>query len=307
MEFSVDIGKTNRRRAFRIYEQVDLFYQKIEHDQENKINFDFNKFVNNDQSHVIKNASFSENTPFEQLLPESQSQVNETLNVNISISGISFTCNEELVPGDYLMIRVLLFSSMSMIMTCCKVVYCKPSNPFEENHFSNFVGVQFVNLRTKDKELLNRHVNKKRTRQLIVTGIFLSLVMTILTMPDLAFDLLLETSIFLFEYFLEIADLLFELIGYGLDHAVEYLFNTDTRMTQITSFYVFIALMVAVLYVLLLFTLSSFKNLLHNFRVYFYRKKRSFFFYWREQTLLYKFGSLSIGIIAILCYGLFFI
>jgi hypothetical protein len=92
-----------------------------------------------------------------------------------------------------------------------------------------------------------------------------------------------------------------------LDHAVEYLFNTDTRMTQIISFYVFIGLMVAVLYVLLLFTLSGFKNLLHDFRVYFYRKKRSFLFYWGELTLLYKIRSLSIGIMAILCYGLFFI
>ena len=49
----MDIGKTNRRRAFRIYEQVDLFHQKIEHDQEGKIYFDFNKIVNNND-HLIK-------------------------------------------------------------------------------------------------------------------------------------------------------------------------------------------------------------------------------------------------------------
>ncbi len=298
----------NRRRAFRINEQVDLFFHKIEFDQETEEKLDFNNVMDNVvQTLATNNPPSSTSSSFEQLLPDSQSKENDTLNVNISSSGISFTSKEKLMPGDYLIIRVLLLSSMTLIMTCSKVVYVKSSNPFEKNQYPNLVGAHFVNLKLEDKELINRHVNKKRNHLFILNGFFASIVMIVLVIPDLVFSLLIDLCVFLFDSFLGIIHLTYEFIEYGLDHLIENIFHTELHDTQIICFYILVFFGLIALYLLLCKIPSIYKNCYHRFRLFFYRKKSSFLYRWKEQTLLYKIGLISFGIIAILCYGLFYI
>jgi hypothetical protein len=310
---SMDIDRantnnSNRRSAFRIYEQVNLFYHKIEYNQNGKTKPDFNNITDNvtqslDKSPPISNEAASP----EDFLPESHSQENDTLNVNISASGISFTCKEELIPGDYLVIRLLLLSSMTVITAYCKVVHFKLSNPFEINQYPYLVGARFVNLKSDDKELLNRHINKRRTRHFIADGLFVSLIMLILAIPDVILDLLVQLSSFLFDNFIGTIHLFYELIEYSLDHLVEQVFHTSLHETELIAFYIQVVLGFVGLYILLRIITSAYKKSARCCRVFFHRKKLSVLYYWGEQSLLYKFGMISTGIITIFCYGLFFI
>ncbi|MFW5443256.1 MAG: PilZ domain-containing protein [Methylococcaceae bacterium] len=303
-----NIKKSNRRRAFRIYEQVNLFYHKIEYGQGVEATLGLNHDISNTTQSVENTPSLTNTASVtEDFLPESHSQENDTLNVNISSSGISFTCQKELMPGDYLMIRVLLLSRMTVITTSCKVVYCKPSNPFENNQYPYSVGAHFVNLKLDDKELLHRHVNKKRTRQFIGNGLLTSLILTVLVIPDLVFELLLGLSSFLLDNFVELVHLLYELIEYSLDNIVEHFFHTGLHETQVIVFYIQVGLGGVGLYVLLRIGFSVLQNLFLHSRVYLYRKKLSILYCWQQKSFLYKIGIISLGIIVFICYGLFFI
>ncbi len=54
---------------------------------------------------------------------------------------------------------------MTAVMTCCKVVYCKPSNPYEIDQYPHLVGARFVNLAATDRALLDNIVSKRRKYQ----------------------------------------------------------------------------------------------------------------------------------------------
>lgn len=295
----------NRRRAFRIIEQVDLFYHPVESYQATEGKPEFNNMIT--QALINSNASSSDLSSVEQRLPDSHSKENETLNVNISSSGISFTCEDKLMAGDYLMIRVLLLSSMTVIMTCCKVVYCRPSNPFEDNQYPYLVGTHFVNLKQEDKELLSQHINKKRTRLFIANTLLASFIVTVLMMPDLALELLLGFCSFLFDEFIEVAHLTYEFVEYSLDHMIEHVFHTALHETQIIVFYIQIVLGFALLYPLVKGIIKVFKNMFFSCGYFYNRKKSSMLYYWGEQSLLYKTGIISTLLFVSTCYVLFFI
>jgi len=295
----------NRRRAFRIFEQVDLFYHPIEIDQETEGKFEFNEMIT--QSLISNNTQSSEFISVDQRLPTSHSKENETLNVNVSSTGISFTCEDKLIAGDYLMIRVLLLSSMTVIMTCCKVVYCRPSNPFENNQYPYLVGTHFVNLKQEDKDLLNQHINKKRTRHFITNSLLASLVVMILIMPDLVFEFIVGVASFLFDESIEVAHILYELFEYSLDHVVEHIFHTAMQETQIIVFYIQIALGISLIYPLVKGIIKACKSMYFRCGGFCFRKKSSMLYYWGEQSLLHKMGFISTALFVITCYVLFFI
>jgi len=295
----------NRRRAFRIIEQVDLFYHPIEIDRQTEGKPEFNHMLA--QALVSHSDPRSELTSVDPRLPDSHSQENETLNVNVSSSGISFTCEDQLMAGDYLMIRVLLLSTMTVIMTCCKVVYCRPSNPFENNQYPYLVGTHFVNLKQKDKDLLNQHINKKRTRHFIANSLLASFLLMILMMPDMAFELIVGLCSFVFDEVIEVTHLMYELFEYSLDHVIEQLFHTALHETQIIVFYIQVALGLALLYPVIKGLVTVCKHMFYGFRSFCYRKKSSLLYYWGEQSLLYKAGIMSGSLFLSICYILFFI
>lgn len=282
--------KNNRRRGFRIYEQANLLYQKLQHEAL--------------APQPLLTAAFPvpPRTTAEQGLPDSRSQENATLNVNISTSGIAFTCEEPLQSGDHLMIRVLLLPSMTEIVTCCKVVYCRPSNPFENDRHPFAVGAVFINLTENDGALLNRHIERRRKQQWIVNGLLTTLILSVLASPEQAWSLIVELSHYLLEIGLHLLHLGFEYLEMGLDHIVEHLFHTGLHETQIIVFYVLLTLGLLISFFMLRPLPRACRRWYQQSLLFCWRKQSSCLYYWGEQTLGEKIRLLGLSTAAVVGY-----
>jgi len=269
----------NRRRASRIYEKVDLYYQKI-------------SAVSTDDI---------------QALPQSSSQENETLNVNISATGISYTCKEELQVGDTLLLRILLLSSMTVITVSCKVVYCRPSNPFESDRYPYLVGGSFVNVRESDSEVLNQHIQRKTQQRYIFNTTWALLLLVVLLMPELVFELLVQVLELLIEFSTEMAFVLFEIVSLYMDHAVEFVFHTNIHDSQTISFYLLWLMSAAIFYLSSKRIFTFVQNKFYQYRILWYRKKASLLYNWRDKSLKEKIVFISSGLAISMSYLFFFI
>lgn len=90
---------------------------------------------------------------------------NETRNANISVSGLGFECNEHLTVGQHLEIKMLLVHSTIVITTYAKVIHCS-KNPDTSSNYHYFVGLDYVNMKESDRDLLSKHVAKKQLQQI---------------------------------------------------------------------------------------------------------------------------------------------
>ncbi len=276
----------NRRRSFRIYDDVDIFYQRLE------------------QSQAKEPKKYSDIT----LIPESSGSENPTLNVNISTSGLSFTCQENLQPGELIQVRILLLSTMTLVMCCCRVVYCKPSNPYEDKSYPYTLGAEFVKLRPEDKALLNRHIQKKRKWQWFKWGVFLTALLTLIYIPDVIMDLFLEQIELLFDIGAEIIYMLDEVINYWISYGVSFIFPQSPQTVQTIGFYLQLALYLILLGWLGIKWLPSVvKSTLFRLRRYISRKKASLGYYWQHLSWLKKAGLVTAFFSGISLYFLFFI
>ncbi len=95
-----------------------------------------------------------------------QFKENESRNVNISATGMSFNCEDEgFKQGDYLEIRLLLIASMIAIVSYAKIVYCKTA-PISNGPYSCHMGLEFINIKEEDRELLIKYIVKKQMQQI---------------------------------------------------------------------------------------------------------------------------------------------
>jgi hypothetical protein len=99
------------------------------------------------------------------LSPTEDVSANETRNANISVSGLGFESNEDLKAGQFLEIKMLLVHSTVVIVTYAKIIHCK-KNPDSYSVYPYFVGVDFVNMKENDRDLLSKHVAKKQLQQI---------------------------------------------------------------------------------------------------------------------------------------------
>jgi hypothetical protein len=99
------------------------------------------------------------------LSPTEDVSANETRNANISVSGLGFESNEDLKAGQFLEIKMLLVHSTVVIVTYAKIIHCK-KNPDSYSAYPYFVGVDFVNMKENDRDLLSKHVAKKQLQQI---------------------------------------------------------------------------------------------------------------------------------------------
>lgn len=181
-----------RRRFFRIDDEVNLFYQKVDE----KMVIEPSHLSDN----ILSNCSLSaalemvsqESALLLYRLERNQPDVadylkiidakidllsqaimlqggefkeNNTRNANLSAAGIAFEVEHKLEQGDYLEIKMLLIHCMAVIVAYGKVVYCKDS-PSDDKQFPYLVGVDYVNMKDQDRELLIKHVVKKQLQQL---------------------------------------------------------------------------------------------------------------------------------------------
>ncbi len=86
-------------------------------------------------------------------------------NANISASGIAFECEGTVKEGAFVEINLLLTSCLAMIVIYGKVIYCN-ENTESENSKSYQVGVDYINLKEQDREVLIKHVVKRQMQQI---------------------------------------------------------------------------------------------------------------------------------------------
>lgn len=298
----------NRRGFFRIYDEVNLFYKKIDEKLVTESQPVFDN-ISNDRSlstdiEMVSRDSALLLPKLERKLPGFQFKDNETCNVNISASGMAFTCEDALKEGDYLIIKIQLLSSMAIIATYGKVVYCRNNQPYDMD-YPYFVGAHFFGMEDDDWELLGKYVEKKRKQQIRVTEFTLAAVLIVLVAPDLVFGTLFELLHFLVEVLLHGLHLAFEFIEINLDHLIEHLFHTDLHQTQVIVFYILLSFGLYGLYRLLRVLPSFCRRCKRNLFACWLRRKESLQFYWQEQSLFDKFKLIIIGIAVIASYVFF--
>lgn len=99
------------------------------------------------------------------LTPSQDITKNQTRNVNISVSGVGFECEEMLQVGQLLEVRMLLVHSTAVIAAFAKVVHCS-KNKDSQSNYPYFAGVSYLNLNEADRDLLSKHVAKKQLQQI---------------------------------------------------------------------------------------------------------------------------------------------
>jgi hypothetical protein len=293
----------NRRRAFRIYDQMQIFYSKIDQKNVTEPHPPFDTFLNKFSmpGEIGPSGQTRKKALPDAMPPGPELKEHDTLNVNISASGIAFSCEDRFNEGDYLLIRLVL-AGMEVIITYCRVVYCKNSNPYE-NTYPYWVGAHFINVQEKDREVLVKHVDKKKKQQFIVNGLIGVLVMTVLAFPGEVFRLFLSMLHHLFAAFLHLSHLGFESVEFGIDLLAEHLFHTPLHQTQVITFYILLFLGLLAIYLLWRVLPPFCQRCKSNQIAYWSRKKASLLYYWGEQSSFNKIKIVLIGIVAVTCYG----
>ncbi|MGZ8236975.1 MAG: PilZ domain-containing protein [Methylobacter sp.] len=182
----------DRRGFFRIDDEVNLSYKKIDEKQLHEPHPVSDNILNScSLSTALETVSQESATLLHRLdkvLPEVadylrlidtkidllaqaitmqgfQVKENNTRKVNISATGIAFNCEEALKDGDYLEIKILLTSCMRVIVTYGRVVHCQNS-PSNDSHCPYFVGVNFIDMKEEDREMLIKYVVKEQLQQI---------------------------------------------------------------------------------------------------------------------------------------------
>ncbi|TRW89991.1 PilZ domain-containing protein [Candidatus Methylobacter oryzae] len=182
----------DRRGFFRIDDEVNLFYKKIDAKLAEEPHHVSDNILNScSLTTALETVSEESNLllyRLEKSMPEvadylrivdkkidllaqaimmqgSDFKENNTRNVNISATGIAFDCEEILKEGDYLEIKILLISYMTAIVTYGKVIYCKNSQS-DNSQYPYVVGVNFINMKDEDREMLIKYVVKEQLHQI---------------------------------------------------------------------------------------------------------------------------------------------
>lgn len=181
-----------RRRFFRIDDEVNLYYKIVDEKTISQTSHLSNNVLGNcslsaalemvsQEAGIMMNRierNFPDIADYLKLIDSkidliAQAQMmqgtdfkeKDTRNVNLSASGLAFDCDEAIDIGDFLEIKMLLVSCMAVIVTYGKVIYSKPKTT-EDNQFSHVIGVDYVNMKEQDRELLIKHVVKRQMQQI---------------------------------------------------------------------------------------------------------------------------------------------
>jgi hypothetical protein len=188
----INIAKTEDRRTFfRVDDEISFFYHKIDEKQVAEPYSISDNILNNcslsTALEMVSQDSALLMRRLEKILPEAadylrlidskidllaqaimmqgfQYKENDTCNVNISASGMAFPAQKAFKRGDFLEIKILLVSSMAVIVTYGKVIHCK--NNKSDSCQPYFVGVSFIDMKEEDKEVLIKYVVKKQLQQI---------------------------------------------------------------------------------------------------------------------------------------------
>lgn len=183
---------TDRREFFRIDDELSLSYKKIDAKQLSQPHPTSDSLLNNCSLTTALEMVSQESAVLlyriDKALPEVAEYLkiidakidllgqaimmqgfhfneSDTRNVNISATGVAFSCEEVFKKGDFLEIKILLASSMSVIVTYSRVINCR-HNPHHNPQYPYFIGVDFIDIREEDREILIKYVIKKQLQQI---------------------------------------------------------------------------------------------------------------------------------------------
>jgi c-di-GMP-binding flagellar brake protein YcgR len=182
----------DRRRFFRIDDEVNLVYKKVDIQEATEPSHALDNILTNSTLAVAMDAINQESQLILRrlekansdiadclklmndkidliarsvLLQETDFSAENTREVNISATGLAFACEEALNVGDILEVKMLLPSCMAIVVTYGKVVYCKMSHT-DNSVYPHIVGLDYVNMKEQDRELLIKHVVKRQMQQI---------------------------------------------------------------------------------------------------------------------------------------------
>jgi len=85
-------------------------------------------------------------------------------NTNLSASGLAIEVDSEVKKDEFIEVKLFLSSCVSVILLYGKVVYCKKNT---EKGASNYqIGVDYINLKDDDREILIKHIVKRQMQQI---------------------------------------------------------------------------------------------------------------------------------------------
>jgi hypothetical protein len=182
----------DRRRFFRINDEVDLYYRKIarqeageaSHIDENVLTGDalpqLMEAVGQEMNGMLKRievaqpdiAQFLKLLNYKvDMLAECMLQQNvlarekNSYQVNLSASGLAFGSEQALSEGDFLELKILLPASRALVTTCCRVIRCRQNLSYE-SRYPYVVSVDYMNMKEEDRGLLIKHVIRRQLAQL---------------------------------------------------------------------------------------------------------------------------------------------
>jgi preprotein translocase subunit SecY len=186
------VNTQDRRRYFRIDDEVNLFYKKVEEQHEIGSSYFSTNVLGacsltaamemfSQESQLIINRLERNEPDIAEYLQVMENKIDliaqavvmqgtdfaeqGVRNINLSAAGLAFDCEEKLEEGQYLEIKMLLTSCMAVIATIAKVVNCK-ENAQENSQYPFYVGVDYIRMKDQDRELLIKHVVKKQMQQI---------------------------------------------------------------------------------------------------------------------------------------------
>lgn len=181
-----------RRRFFRIDDELVFFYQKIDEETAQRMTAGSHDILGNASLMAALDVLSQESSLLMRRIERNQPDIADYLkvlenkiellvrafmmqgmnwsqqeprNVNLSASGIAFECTEAMVPGEFLEIKMLLASSMSLIVVVGRVVHCT-THQRDDGTPAYTIAVDYYNMHEQDREFLIKHVVKRQLQQL---------------------------------------------------------------------------------------------------------------------------------------------
>jgi len=100
------------------------------------------------------------------MMQDKEFSENNLRNANISATGLAFEVDEPVNEGDFLEIKLLLTSCLSIIVIYGKVVYCKENTQQRADARPYHIAIEYINLKEQDREVLIKHVVKRQMQQI---------------------------------------------------------------------------------------------------------------------------------------------
>jgi len=89
----------------------------------------------------------------------------ELCHTNLSASGLAIEVDSPIKEGEFIEVKLFLSSCVAVILLYGKVVYCK-ENTLAENSMPYQIGIDYINLKDEDREILIKHIVKRQMQQI---------------------------------------------------------------------------------------------------------------------------------------------